>query len=85
MHHARKDLTPRCIMQRGVKLQFRELHECQTKFEKNSGNESGYKVGTFDGEKIGGGKSRATVLLDLWHQGTLQYTVAKGSMDLITP
>jgi hypothetical protein len=50
-------------MQRGVKLQIRKLHEFESKFEKNLGYESGSKVGTFDGKKIGGGQSHATVPL----------------------
>jgi hypothetical protein len=48
-------------MQRRVKLQVKELHEVETKFEKNLGFESGSKGSTFDG-KNGGGKSPTTVL-----------------------
>jgi hypothetical protein len=58
-----RDLIPCCIMQWGDKLQFKYLHEFESKFEKNLGCESGSKVGTFD-EKNVGGKSRATVPLN---------------------
>jgi hypothetical protein len=35
-------------MQRGDKLQFTPLHEFESESEKNSGYESGSKVGTID-------------------------------------
>jgi hypothetical protein len=43
----RLDLTPCGKIQRGVKLQFKELHEFENKVEK-IGYESGSKVYTFD-------------------------------------
>ncbi len=57
----RRDLTPRCKMQRAVKLQFKQLHEFETKFEKKIGYSPESKVGTFD--RKNGGKNLALMSL----------------------
>jgi hypothetical protein len=61
-----RDLTHRCMMVRGVKLQFRQPHEFETRLEKNLGYESGAQGGTYGEWKNGDRKSRATVYLIVW-------------------